>query len=73
MPGPPLCGSLSPRRLSPRPPRLPSLPELSRVNPFVWLLFPTRNTKDVAVGFAEFSRINQIFYFHNRIGVEDIA
>jgi hypothetical protein len=28
---------------------------------------------DYAIDFAEFSRINEIFYFHNRIGVEDIA
>ena len=36
-------------------------------------LFPTRNAKDVAVDFAEFFRSERIFYFHNRIGLVDIA
>jgi hypothetical protein len=36
-------------------------------------LFPTRNAMDYAIDFAEFSWINEIFYFRNRIGVEDIA
>ncbi len=36
-------------------------------------LFPTRNAKNGAVDLAELSRIKRVLYFHNRIGVEDIA